>query len=52
MDSVGLANAMEKLCIDINLRNTYGKNGRNRIKNYYTHDKMCKKYLQVYSEVM
>ena len=52
MDSVGLANAMEKLCIDINLRNTYGKNGRNRIKNYYTHEKMCKKYLQVYSEVM
>lgn len=52
MDSVGLATAMEKLCIDDNLRITFGQNGRNRVKSNYTHDMMRKKYLQVYSEVV
>ena len=52
MDSVGLATAMERLCRDSNLRISFGNNGRNRVKNNYTHELMRKKYLRVYSEVV
>lgn len=52
MDSVGLAEAMLKLCLDPALRIKLGNNGRNRIKNSYTHAVMKKKYLEVYREVM
>lgn len=52
MDSIGLADALEKLCVDSDLRKVFGINGRNRIKNNYTHDMMRDKYLAVYSEVM
>lgn len=52
MDSTGLADALKKLCLNEELRNSFGINGRNRIKNRYTHDLMRKKYLEVYSEVI
>lgn len=51
MDSTGLAAALETLCKDKELRKTFGINGRNRIKNGYTHDQMRSQYLEVYSEV-
>lgn len=52
MDSIGLAEALKTLCLDKELRKTFGQNGKNRVKNLYTHDGMRDKYLAVYSEVV
>lgn len=52
MDSIGLSNALYRLCIDEDLRKTFGSNGRKRIENNYTHKVMRDKYLRVYSEVL
>lgn len=52
MDSIGLSDALYRLCIDEDLRKTFGSNGRKRIENNYTHKVMRDKYLRVYSEVL
>lgn len=52
MDSIGLADALYRLCVDKELRKTFGMNGRKRIESNYTHHIMREKYLAVYSEVL
>lgn len=52
MDSVGIARFMEILCTNKTLRCEFGENGRERVKNNYTHEIMKNKYLEVYREVM
>jgi glycosyltransferase involved in cell wall biosynthesis len=52
MDTVGLANAMELMCLNSNIRKMFGNNGKERIKNRYTHTQMIDSYLRVYDEVV
>lgn len=52
MDVYGLATAMEKMCLNPELRAELGKNGRARIEKYYTHDKMTDRYFRIYDEVL
>lgn len=52
MDIDGLSNAMEKLCLDKEIRLKFGENGRKRVIAGYTHDIMNEHYLSIYREVM
>lgn len=52
MDSDGLAEAMKELCVNTELRRTFGFNGRARVLKKYTHAIMNSRYLGVYHEVM
>ena len=51
MDVKGLAEAMKKLCEDPDYTRALGKNGRNRVRNSYTHEIMMERYYQLYNEV-
>lgn len=52
MDITALAQAMEKLCADPELRKTMGENGRARVRAGFTHEIMKNRYFDVYKEVM
>lgn len=51
MDADGLAEAMNRLCKNLEYAKELGKNGRNRVRNGYTHEIMMDRYYQLYSEV-
>lgn len=52
MDINGITKALNTLCLDSNLRRQYGMNGKNRIVKNYNHNKMMKRYFEVYNEVL
>ena len=51
MDIKGIADAMEKLCRDSELRLKMGSNGQKRVLTSYTHEIMNSGYLRIYREV-
>ena len=52
MDISEIAEAMELLSSNIELRKRYGLAGRNRVVKEYTHKKMMDNYFEVYKEVL
>lgn len=52
MDISAIAQAMEQLCLNGELRRQMGENGRQRVRRCFTHELMTKRYFEVYKEVM
>lgn len=52
MDSVGIANAMLRLCQDKNLRLEFGELGQKRVREHYGYDKMLNNYSNAYKEAI
>lgn len=52
MDIKAISDAMEKLCVDYDLRVRLGENGKKRVLANYTYKKMNDGYLRIYGEVL
>ena len=47
-----LANAMERMCLDTEMRNKMGAIAQKRVERYYTHEISMNQYRELYKEVI